>query len=684
MSVTSKFIGRENTLQIIKDSLRKLEDGKGSIICISGESGYGKTTLLKQIGIESVNDFAIIGIYVQCQAPIGNFNVSNIQPLYPFARAMEFLLNRKSLSAEKQFAINVGMTALTAIPFIGDLFYAIKELGKDWRQFKREKSSETSRRVSSATADFYDAMLSYADKKPYVVLLDDMQWSDSQSVELLNLLAESINSTRILLVCSYIPSILETQGSPILSFLNQNKANPDVTEINLEPFNMEELRQLCKVYLPNYITNREFETWLMAKSFGNVGVIAEYLLYFKRNNPFDESGNLNPNFYSEEYLPATVHSAFSQSIEKLNEEERNILSICSAEGIEFTALIVSHLLNTDVVSAIKKLKSLQNKTGIIRSKGAQFRYGIKTTVYEFTQAFYHAFFLDALEYEESQSLHGQIASFLKSKFNEANNDSVKGEIAPYLAAHSSEAGDIETTREMLLLTAKSAQKYGNSDIIQTAYENYKKLTGENANDSLNFEFSSLISQISDNDNGSNGSSAREQQSGSQQVFFPDFVNARRNAVENFNQGKYEDAINVINNFLNENQTKLNIIEKVELISILIRIYSEMKDFEKADLEYSKGLKMIENIDEPIAESFLLNSYSLLKYDQGYYEEAYQILQKAAKIAMKLSEELQLMTISNIAIVTSKINPKESEKYVNLVRKLARQLRFEEFEKEFFN
>jgi tetratricopeptide (TPR) repeat protein len=684
MSNGGKFIGREDNLLIIRNALNKLEDGKGSIICISGESGYGKTTLLKQIAHESVNNFAIISIYVQCQAPIGNFNVSNIQPLYPFARAMEFLLNRKSLSAEKQFAINVGMTALTAIPFIGDLFYAIKELGKDWRQFKREKSSETSRRVSSATADFYDAMLSYADKKPYVVLLDDMHWSDSQSIELLNLLAESIESTRILLVLSFIPSILETQGSPILSFLNQNKSNSNIMEISLEPFNMEELRQLCKIYIPDYVTNREFENWLMAKSFGNVGVIAEYLLYFKRNNPFDENGNLNQNFYNEEYLPATVHSAFSQSIEKLNDEERNILAICSAEGIEFTALVVAHLLNTDVVTAIKKLKSLQNKTGIIRSKGAQFRYGIKTTVYEFTQAFYHAFFLDSLEYEESQSLHGQIADFLKRKFNEANSDTIKEEIAPYLAAHSSESGDIETTREMLLITAKSAQKYGNTEIIQSAYDNYKKLTGESVNDSLNSEFSSLISKITHQAADTNESQVSEQQVGTQQIYFPDFVNARRNAVEHFNQGNYEDAINIINNFINENQNKLNIIEKVELISILIRIYSEMHEFEKAESEYQKCSKILEKIDEPIAESFLLNAYSLLKYEQGNYEEAYNILQKAARGAMKLSEELQLMTLSNIALVSSKINPRESEKYTNYVRKLARHLRFEEFEKEFFN
>lgn len=684
MSIGGKFIGREDDLLIIRDALKKLENGKGSIICISGESGYGKTSLLKKVVQESVNDFAIISIYVQCQPPIGNFNVSNIQPLYPFARAMEFLLNRKSLSAEKQFAINVGMTALTAIPFIGDLFYAIKELGKDWRQFKREKSSETSRRVSSATADFYDAMLSYADKKPFVILLDDLHWSDSQSIELLNLLAESIDSTRILLLCSYIPSIIETQGSPILSFLNQNKTNPNVTEISLKPFNMDELRQLCKIYIANYITNREFENWLMAKSFGNVGVIVEYLLYFQRNNPFDEKGDLKQNFYNEEYLPATVHSAFSQSIEKLNDEERNILSICSAEGVEFTAIVISHLLNTDVVTAIKKLKSLQNKTGIIRSKGAQFRYGTKTTVYEFTQAFYHSFFLDSLEFEESQSLHSQIAEFLRRKFNEANNEAIKEEIAPYLAAHSSESGDIETTREMLFFTAKNAQKYGNSEIIQSAYDNYKKLTGESVNDSLNNEFSTLITSISHSSTDSNESPVGEQQSGSQQIYFPDFVNARRMAVENFNQGNYKDAIDIINKFLNEHQSKLNIIEKIELISILIRIYSEMNEFESAEAEYQKGVKMIENTDEPIAESFLLNAYALLKYEQGNYEEAYNILQKAAKGAIKLSEELQLMTLSNIAIVSSKINPKESEKYTYFVRKLARHLRFEEFEKEFFN
>lgn len=507
------LIGLKPLVDEILRSMKDSKEGKGKVFAVRGEAGFGKSNLIQGI-TKKINeaDPKFITAITETQKPIGKFNVSNMQPLYPFSKLVEQLMERKHLSPEKRLARNVGMTALASIPFLGDVFYAAKELGRDWREYKREKSSAEEKGISSATADYFDTLLSFADKEPLFLCIDDMHWSDAQSIELLNLLAEKIANLPITILFTYKESEIERQGLPLYSFTKKHsKETKSIKLIELKSFTKSELSELCTFKISNYKPNSEFENWIYEKSYGVPGVANEYVNYFSQYSPFDLEGNLVTNFEDNEFLPATVQALFSQHLDNINEEERNILSICAIEGREFTASIASQLLNTDVLSTIKKLRALQNKTGLIRSLGAKNRYGQKTTVYQFTQAYYQSFFEASLEYEEYTALHGQIASVLKEKYDDAANDNIKEEIAPYLAAHSSESGDEELTEDMLLYAAENAKKYGSSELIKEYFEQFKAINQDEDYDEGDIQqvnsFENLLKEVnlsSQNANGANG------------------------------------------------------------------------------------------------------------------------------------------------------------------------------------
>ncbi|MFC2130926.1 hypothetical protein ACFLSQ_05790 [Bacteroidota bacterium] len=338
-----------------------------------------------------------------------------------------------------------------------------------------------------------------------------------------------------------------------------------------------------------------------------------------------------------------------------------------------------------MLTTIKKLRSLQQNTGIIRSIGAHTRYGVKTTIYEFAQAFYKKYFESQLEYEENVALHGQIAAFLKQKYNEAESEALKQEIAPYLAAHSIESGDEETAKSMLLISARAAQRYGNADIVKDVYDRFTELGAITEEDKTNpdvMAFNEIMKNIENgesavltddngNDNGlSNGSGSSEAQQ--------DFIAIRKIIVEYYHNNRFNEAVDYALDYLNKNEEELRSSEKAQLFALMIKSYTESGQVELAEKYSMQAIELIEEHHDPIAECFVMNSLAVLRYNQNRKDEMFRYLKRAAQKAISLSPELRLLTLSNIALLTEEDEPLKSRRYYESVRKLASALNFEQF------
>jgi predicted ATPase len=213
-----------------------------------------------------------------------------------------------------------------------------------------------------------------------------MHYADAQSIEVLTKFAEAVETLPIMIVIAYSPAGAQAVISPLLSVAKQYK--PDgkhYYHTELQSFNPAETAECCADFLPNYIKNQQFERWINERTSGIPSLVTEYLRYFQKFPPFAPDGSLRHDVTSSDILPASIHAAFSKLVEQLSEEDRTTLALCSVEGMEATVTVVSALLNNDALTTVRKLRSLQRRTGIIRSTGAKHRYGAKTTVYEFTR-----------------------------------------------------------------------------------------------------------------------------------------------------------------------------------------------------------------------------------------------------------------------------------------------------------
>lgn len=671
------IIGQEDNLAVCKKAIRNAKKGVGGIIGIAGESGVGKSYFLNTL-IESLHsEEELNAVLVECQAPIGNFNVANIKPLDPFSRAIHHILNKSNLTAQQRFSKNVALTLFSSLPLIGDAFYAAKELGRDWRQYKKEQSSETKGKAQNVTADYYDSLMALADKKKLIIMFDDFHWADPQSIELLSMLIEDIAKLPILIVFTYTRTVMDSQTLPLSSFFQNQSDKPNYKELSIESFDIDQISYYCSKQIDYYIPNPEFEKWILDKSYGVQGVVAEYVRYFKQYPPFDAQGNLVSNFEDNEYLPSSLQVLFSRELDDMSDEDKNILSICSAEGKTFSAVVVSQLLNKDILTTIKKLRSLQ-KTGIIKSVGPKVRYGIKTTCYRFTQAFYHTYFEQAMEYEEYVALHGQIAAFLKQKFEETDNSLLQEEIAPYLAAHSSEAEDDVTAKNMIIQSAKTAEKYGNDEVINAALSRLKGLgslsTANLESISTNEKLSEMASLHKDFEGGT--ITVSSEYSNTQQP--EDFYTIRKILVQLFHSEKYPKLILTATNYLDRFSDELRDSELIQINAMIAKAHIDLDSPGDASDYVQNAVDLAEKSGDPQSQCIAFNISGIYLFSIGKIREAQNTLEKVAKLSLQLPPELRLLTLSNIALSMKNISPEIAGKYFNAARKLASNLNFQDF------
>ena len=470
---------------------------------------------------------------------------------------------------------------------------------------------------------------------------------------------------------------------------------------------------MCAKMLPNYISNEEFERTLFDKTNGIPSVLAEYLKYFQKVTPFLPDGSINNEFKRGELLPSSVHAAFSKLIESLNEEEITLLSLCAAEGAESSAFIISKLLNIDVVSSIRKIKRVQAKTGVIRSLGPHERYGVKTTLFEFTQTLYRDYFEKSLEYEEKTAIHTQILAVLNEQIKDMD-ETERARVTPYLAAHATGAGELQQAQQFIMDIAQNTQQFAMPSMSSYALQQFDSIThalnvplspemaisraragAELKNSFPEYDVKEIVQLAkkdtgeSNTDHSTNSSTdSHEQYDVSQNNVIEDILHTvleadaaviQREMLAASDNLLYQEAIKIGTDFLS---TYAGSISKNDesIISILIaRLSITIGDTESALFFIKEVKNLLAKYPDTLITCLYHNAKASLHLSEQDFNSAWRELQKAANESSNLGYEYQLLTISNISILLAKGNkPSDAVKYRKAAKSLAKALKLQGF------
>lgn len=208
----SELIAREAELLVLRQALRDTAAGGGRVVTLIGEAGVGKSRLVAELraGLERdafhVNGVPVLwleGRCVELGAPAGYAPFLDLMRqwcgLTPEAeegiRRERLLGALDSLAAEG--ALPVDACEHTA-PYLLRLLSPGGEVGAEGGESALQLRSDT-------FAAFHHLFRALAQSRPLVLVLDDLHWADSLSLELLSTLLELVAGAPILLLCVYRP-----------------------------------------------------------------------------------------------------------------------------------------------------------------------------------------------------------------------------------------------------------------------------------------------------------------------------------------------------------------------------------------------------------------------------------------------------------------------------------------------
>jgi predicted ATPase/DNA-binding SARP family transcriptional activator len=441
------FVGRERELSILHSHLKSVFTGDGRIIFITGEAGQGKTSLMAEFAHRSLAKYPDVVIAAgACQALIGMAD-----PYLPF-RDLIAMLNgdwqRPWLGGEISAVQALRLQAIAPqtaqaidahAPDLVDVLILATELQL---RHKTHSRSLNQRQVFDQMGQLLRAL---ANQQPLILLLDDLQWIDSASANLLFYLGRQLAISPILLIGAYRPSEVSRRDSsehPLAPVVQELVRYRGEIQVDLDASIPAEERSFIDALLdsePNQL-DASFREAMYRRTKGHPLFTVELLRALQDQGDLikDYAGMWSAAAYLDwGVLPARVEAVIARRIETLPQELRQLLAVASVEGESFSLEIVAKVLALDTRTLLHQLsQELDHRYQLVREQGV-WRLGQQSiTRYQFRHNLFQQYLYHQLGSAERRALHSEIAAELEQIGGDESEP-----LAVSLAQHYLAAGD---------------------------------------------------------------------------------------------------------------------------------------------------------------------------------------------------------------------------------------------------
>ncbi|MBD2438083.1 AAA family ATPase [Nostoc sp. FACHB-110] len=236
--IPEKLYGRETEVEQILAAFERVSLGATEMMLVAGFSGIGKTSVINEVHkpIARQRSYFIKGKFDQFQRNI---------PFSAFVEAFSDLIGQLLSETDQQLQ-HWQAQILQALGENAQIIIdVIPELAKIIGQQPPAQELSGTAAQHRFNLLFQKFIQIFATQEhPLVLFLDDLQWADSASLQLIKLLMSEVNSSCLLLIGAYRDNELFL-GHPLMLTLEEiHQANSKIDEINLKPLSAFNLNQL--------------------------------------------------------------------------------------------------------------------------------------------------------------------------------------------------------------------------------------------------------------------------------------------------------------------------------------------------------------------------------------------------------------------------------------------------------
>ncbi|HUZ72306.1 MAG TPA: AAA family ATPase [Stellaceae bacterium] len=212
-----RLVGREQEIALLADRWQRARRGEGQVVLLNGEAGIGKSRLAEALR-ERIRDDRHVRVSMQCSAYHRN------TALYPLLRHLAETADFTAADSveEKREKLRAMLaTGNSASELTFRLLAHLMGLG----QAEASESEATpAQHKALLMAALSDQLLALATRAPVLLLLEDAQWIDPTTTELIDQLVDRIEEAPVLAVVTHRPEFVPPwTGRPFVTALAFNR-----------------------------------------------------------------------------------------------------------------------------------------------------------------------------------------------------------------------------------------------------------------------------------------------------------------------------------------------------------------------------------------------------------------------------------------------------------------------------
>ena len=406
----SPLIGRDAEWMQLQAAWRATSRGQPHMVLLEGEPGIGKTRLAEEL-LDWAGRQGIATAGARCYASEGGLAYA---PVTAWLRTGALQSTLSSLDGPWLSEV---ARLLPEIAVQNPEIAAPGPLTESWQR----------QRLFEALARAFRA------KRQLILLLDDVQWCDRESLEWLPYLLmerrpggwRGQRAPRVLVVGTLRSEERhENEGLP--SLLADLRRSQQLTEIELGPLGKEETASLAEG-VAGQALDPALTAELYKETEGNPFFLIETVRAWLEDGEIPATGQASTA--NGRTLPPAVHEAILSRLNRLSAEAREMAGVAAIVGRDFTYPTVALACGCDEIELVRALDELWQR-GIVRERG--------TEAYDFSHDKIREVIYAEMSTARRRLLHRQVAESLEL----LHIDDLEA-VGPQIARHYKEAGFAE-------------------------------------------------------------------------------------------------------------------------------------------------------------------------------------------------------------------------------------------------
>ncbi len=394
------LVGREQEVRLLTKCWEQVVQGLGQVVMLSGEPGIGKSRLVRVLKEQLATQPRL---WIECRCSPYHQNSALYPALEWLQRGLHFGADespRTKLRKLERALRQCEFFSVEAFSLLAVLLSLPLPEGQDLSlpltpQKQRQKTLET----------LVALLLKAAEQKPVVLVIEDLQWADPSTLEVLNLLIDQIAMSRIFVLQTFRPEFsplwtgrsFATQLS--LTRLSPRQGESMITEIAGDvKLPVEVLHQIVIKTdgVPLFVEE-------LTK------MVVESGLFPHDQGQEEPSGRLSPLS-----IPATLHDSLMARLDRLA-RGREVAQLAATIGREFSYELI------ETVSQLDRSVLQRDLAALVEAELLYQRGTPPLARYFFKHALIQEAAYQSLLKSKRRQYHRQIAQVLEERFPETRN-----------------------------------------------------------------------------------------------------------------------------------------------------------------------------------------------------------------------------------------------------------------------